>query len=153
MKFQCRYCKKSFVRENTLAVHVCEQKKRYQSQNETGVQIGLNAYLLLYKQIAQQDLFAAIALASLSLQSVTLPEDVAKSPSRVTHFEKDDDNNFHVDFIAACANLKARMFHITPAQRIMSIIKLMVYMTAGPKYILTRLTSSLMRFIKSPVLF
>jgi len=63
----------------------------------------------------KQDLFAAIALASLSLQSVTLPEDVAKSPSRVTHFEKDDDNNFHVDFIAACANLKARMFHITPA--------------------------------------
>jgi hypothetical protein len=50
MKFQCRYCKKSFVRENTLAVHVCEQKKRYQSQNETGVQIGLNAYLLFYKQ-------------------------------------------------------------------------------------------------------
>jgi hypothetical protein len=63
----------------------------------------------------KQDLFAAIALASPTLQSVTLPEDVARLPSRVTHFEKDDDNNFHVDFIAACANLKARMFHITPA--------------------------------------
>jgi hypothetical protein len=50
MKYECRYCKKSFVRENTLAVHVCEQKKRYQSQNETGVQIGLNAYLLFYEQ-------------------------------------------------------------------------------------------------------
>lgn len=50
MKYECRYCKKSFVRENTLAVHVCEQKKRYQSQNETGIQIGLNAYLLFYEQ-------------------------------------------------------------------------------------------------------
>jgi hypothetical protein len=49
MKFQCRYCKKSFVREGSLAVHVCEQKKRYQSQTETGVQIGLNAYLLFYE--------------------------------------------------------------------------------------------------------
>ncbi len=63
----------------------------------------------------KQDLFAAIALASLSFESVALPEDVATLPSRVTHFEKDDDNNFHVDFIAACANLKARMFHIAPA--------------------------------------
>lgn len=50
MKYECRYCKKSFVRESSLAVHVCEQKKRYQSQTETGVQIGLNAYLLFYEQ-------------------------------------------------------------------------------------------------------
>lgn len=49
MKFECRYCNKSFVRENSLSVHVCEQKKRYQSQNETGVQIGLNAYLKFYE--------------------------------------------------------------------------------------------------------
>jgi hypothetical protein len=49
MKYECQYCKKSFVREGSLAVHVCEQKKRYQSQTETGVQIGLNAYLLFYE--------------------------------------------------------------------------------------------------------
>lgn len=49
MKFECKYCNKSFVRETTLAVHVCEKKKRYQSQNETGVQIGLNAYLKFYE--------------------------------------------------------------------------------------------------------
>lgn len=49
MKFECRYCKKSFAKESTLMVHVCEQKKRYQSQNETGIQIGLRAYQKFYE--------------------------------------------------------------------------------------------------------
>jgi len=49
MKFECQYCKKSFVKETTLAVHVCEQKKRFQSQNETGIQIGLRAYQKFYE--------------------------------------------------------------------------------------------------------
>jgi hypothetical protein len=48
MKFECQYCKKSFVKETTLMVHVCEKKKRYQSQNETGIQIGLRAYQKFY---------------------------------------------------------------------------------------------------------
>lgn len=49
MKFECQYCKKSFAKETTLMVHVCEKKKRYQSQNETGVQIGLRAYQRFYE--------------------------------------------------------------------------------------------------------
>jgi hypothetical protein len=49
MKFECQYCKKSFTKETTLIVHVCEKKKRYQSQNETGVQIGLRAYQKFYE--------------------------------------------------------------------------------------------------------
>jgi hypothetical protein len=48
MKFECQYCKKSFVKETTLMVHVCEKKKRYQSQTETGIQIGLRAYQKFY---------------------------------------------------------------------------------------------------------
>ncbi len=48
-EYTCQYCKKSFRRETSLAVHVCEQKKRYQSQTETGVQIGLNSYLKFYE--------------------------------------------------------------------------------------------------------
>jgi ubiquitin-activating enzyme E1 len=59
--------------------------------------------------------FAAIARAAASHHLTPLSDDVHKSLSLITHFEKDDDTNFHVDFIAACANLKARMFHITPA--------------------------------------
>ena len=49
MKFKCQYCKKSFSKETTLIVHVCEQKKRYQSQNETGIQIALRAYQKFYE--------------------------------------------------------------------------------------------------------
>lgn len=49
MKFECQYCKKSFAKETTLMVHVCEQKKRYQSQNETGIQLALRAYQKFYE--------------------------------------------------------------------------------------------------------
>lgn len=49
MSFICRYCEKSFRREETLAVHVCEQKRRYQEEKEVGVQLGLQAYLRFYE--------------------------------------------------------------------------------------------------------
>jgi hypothetical protein len=42
---KCRYCERVFQRESSLAVHLCEPKRRYREQNETGVQIGLQAYL------------------------------------------------------------------------------------------------------------
>lgn len=32
-------------------------------------------------------------------------------------FEKDDDTNFHIDFITACANLRARNYRINEADR------------------------------------
>ena len=49
MKFECQYCKKSFAKETTLMVHVCEQKKRFQSQSEIGIQIALRAYQKFYE--------------------------------------------------------------------------------------------------------
>jgi len=48
-RYQCRYCEKDFQRESSLAVHVCEPKRRYQEQNEIGVQLGLQAYLRFYE--------------------------------------------------------------------------------------------------------
>lgn len=45
----CRYCEKSFRKESSLAVHVCEPKRRFQEQHETGVQLGLQAYLKFYE--------------------------------------------------------------------------------------------------------
>ena len=46
---QCRYCKKEFAKESTLAVHVCEPKRRYQERDERGVQLGFQAYLKFYE--------------------------------------------------------------------------------------------------------
>ena len=45
----CKYCKKEFKKESTLAAHLCEPKRRYQQQNETGVQLGFKAYLRFYE--------------------------------------------------------------------------------------------------------
>jgi len=47
--YNCRYCGKGFAKESTLAVHLCEQKRRDQQRNETGVQLGFKAYLRFYE--------------------------------------------------------------------------------------------------------
>lgn len=49
MTYRCQYCEKEFQRENSLAVHLCEQKRRHQEQSETGVQLGLQSYLRFYE--------------------------------------------------------------------------------------------------------
>jgi len=48
-KFTCQYCRKDFARENSLAVHVCEQKKRRQERTERGVELGFQAYVRFYE--------------------------------------------------------------------------------------------------------
>lgn len=47
--YKCRYCDKQFRRESTLAAHLCEPKRRWQQEKETGVQLGLRAYLRFYE--------------------------------------------------------------------------------------------------------
>jgi len=47
--FKCRYCDKAFAKESTLAVHLCEPKRRWQQEREVGVQLGLKAYLRFYE--------------------------------------------------------------------------------------------------------
>jgi hypothetical protein len=47
--YKCRYCEKDFRKESTLAAHLCEQKRRWQQEKETGVQLGLRAYLRFYE--------------------------------------------------------------------------------------------------------
>ena len=49
MSYTCQYCKKSYARPSTLSVHQCELKRRYQQQNDRGVQIGFKSYLRFYE--------------------------------------------------------------------------------------------------------
>jgi len=49
VSFVCKYCNKSYVKESTLAAHLCEPKRRWQQQNEAGVQLGFKAYLRFYE--------------------------------------------------------------------------------------------------------
>jgi len=49
LSFVCRYCKKGFVKETTLIAHMCESRRRHQQEKETGVQLGLKAYLRFYE--------------------------------------------------------------------------------------------------------
>ena len=48
------------------------------------------------------------------LRAFTGKNDIKISP---VDFEKDDDNNLHMDFIVACSNLRAENYDITPADR------------------------------------
>eukprot|EP00741_Cyanophora_paradoxa_P000064 tig00000057_g61.t1 len=49
-----------------------------------------------------------------------LPQPAALGSFRMVpaEFEKDDDENFHIDFIVACSNLRARNYKITEADRL-----------------------------------
>lgn len=47
--YKCEYCNKSFAKENTLVVHMCERKRRYMQQSEKHVQLGFRSYQLFYK--------------------------------------------------------------------------------------------------------
>ena len=47
--FKCKYCERSFARETTLAVHVCEQKKRFQNKNDPASRQAFQCYLKFYE--------------------------------------------------------------------------------------------------------
>lgn len=49
MSFVCDYCQKQFVRENSIAVHVCEPKRRRLMQHESGTRLGFQAFVQFYQ--------------------------------------------------------------------------------------------------------
>ncbi len=48
LNYKCNFCNKSFKKESTLIVHVCEKKRRHMSRNERHVQMGLMTYQKFY---------------------------------------------------------------------------------------------------------
>jgi hypothetical protein len=48
LSYNCEYCSKVFAKEKTLAVHICEQKRRHLSKTEKHVQAGLLTYQRFY---------------------------------------------------------------------------------------------------------
>ena len=48
-EFKCRFCDKDFAKEKTLAVHMCEPKRRYMQKDERRVQSGYYVYNRFYK--------------------------------------------------------------------------------------------------------
>lgn len=49
LNYKCDFCGKSFAKEKTLTVHVCEQKRRHLSKNEKHVQLALMTYQRFYE--------------------------------------------------------------------------------------------------------
>ena len=49
LSYKCPYCGKSFAKEKTLVVHVCEPKRRHMSKNEKHVQLALLTYQRFYE--------------------------------------------------------------------------------------------------------
>ena len=47
--FECPYCKVSYTREKTLAVHMCEKKRRALQKDEKRVQLGYLTFNRFYK--------------------------------------------------------------------------------------------------------
>ena len=49
LNYKCKYCDRGYRKESTLTAHLCEPKRRWQQENETGVQFGLRSYLQFYE--------------------------------------------------------------------------------------------------------
>jgi hypothetical protein len=45
----CEYCGKGYMKESTLAVHMCEKKRRWLQKDEKRVRLGLYAFQRFYK--------------------------------------------------------------------------------------------------------
>ena len=48
--YVCKYCGAGFTKEKTLAVHMCEKKRRHFQKDERRVQLGLYAFQRFYEK-------------------------------------------------------------------------------------------------------
>lgn len=48
--FRCQYCKSKFAKESTLAIHICEQKRRALAHTDKHVVLGFETYNIFYQK-------------------------------------------------------------------------------------------------------
>lgn len=48
--YQCSFCKKEFIKETSIGVHMCEPKRRRMNKDDPGVRLGFQAYIRFYEQ-------------------------------------------------------------------------------------------------------
>jgi hypothetical protein len=65
--YVCKYCGAGYVKESTLVVHMCEQKRRHLAKSEKHVQLGYQSYIRFF-QVTQR------------VKNQKTYEDFAKSP-------------------------------------------------------------------------
>ena len=49
LEYSCDFCNRKFLRESTIAKHICEYKHRWQEKDKRGNQIGFQAWIQFYK--------------------------------------------------------------------------------------------------------
>ena len=69
--YVCQYCKKGFMKEGTLFVHICEQKRRALAKTEKHVLVGYDTYNRFYKTTQQSKVRAQIKLMTSLLEALT----------------------------------------------------------------------------------
>lgn len=65
--YVCQYCGNGYAKESTLAIHMCEQKRRHLAKGEKHVQLGYQTYVRFF-QLTQK------------AKNIKTYEDFAKSP-------------------------------------------------------------------------
>lgn len=49
MSYQCKFCEKTFQKESSLSVHLCEPKRRFQQRSEPAVSLAFQGYRRFYE--------------------------------------------------------------------------------------------------------
>jgi hypothetical protein len=113
-EFKCQYCGKGFVKESTLAAHLCENKRRHQQRDEVGVRLGYQAWLRFYEltqgsaktksyeDFAESSYYVAFTKFGRHLHSIravnpaAFTDYVIKNNKKLDHWCKD---NFYTEYL------------------------------------------------------
>jgi len=104
------------IRDPAVVADMCSKVKVAEFTPKSGVKIDVTDAEAQARQGGDLD------LDDLDQLKTTLPSIKSLSGLKIVplEFEKDDDNNLHMDFITACSNLRAENYSIAPADKLKS---------------------------------